>query len=61
MFVTDLPRRKAVFEQLDRDVTKALEGIVPQLKSLDDTSRLKDDQAKTEAEKSRRRVIEGFK
>lgn len=61
LFVTDLARRRAVFEQLDGDVAKALEGIVPQLKALVDKSRLKDDQAKTEAERSRRRVIETFK
>lgn len=61
LFVTDLARRKAVFEQLDRDVTAALEGIVPQLKALDDASRLKDDKTKTEAETSLRGVIESFK
>jgi hypothetical protein len=61
LFVTDLARRKAVFEQLDRDVATALEGIVPQLNALDHASRLKDDHTKTEAESARRGVIESFK
>lgn len=61
LFVTDLVRRKAVFQQIDRDVADALVRIVPQLVELDAAVTRQNDATKSEAERSRRSVIDSFK
>lgn len=61
LFVTDLARRKAVFLQIDRDVAEALSRIVPQLVELDAAVTRQNDATKSEAERSRRSVIDSFK